>query len=263
MTLSERELEQTYKKWLAGLPKKDRDKLKADGLHKPHFDYEVNRKNSQPTSGMQISGGGQTSEADPKLLACVARDLGEFEPVIGVTPLDEIVEQEEATAHSSAEEFTKVETARIKADAVSALLGYLFSPFNNKIPSPVEVSSKLFLLAYTIRPELIEGWSLERIAKCFDSNRQCFSKRLIKQDSELNLRARNRKGAIAVSLYREGCKEWWAEKRAKERQEKRKDYLAKWRAANAAEVKAYQEQYRAKYRDRLNAVRRQKRGKNQ
>jgi len=254
MALSELQLKREYDKWVKSLPAAEKAKVKEAGLDKPQADLDNSYKKGS-SAGMQISGGSQTTDPDARALAIVARDLNEYEFVCGFTPLDEIIEAENKPCKDSAE-FTASETARIKCDAVSALFGYLFSPINGNIPSVIEVTSKIWLLCYTIRPELIEGWSLERISKCYDYTKAAFSKRLIKMDADLNLHAKNRKSVAAVSRYRESTREWWAEKRAAEAKAKRQAYLAKWRKANAAEVKAYAGIYRAKNRERLNAAKR-------
>lgn len=259
MDRREIEYKRDYAKWYRSLPKEEREKLKAAGLDKPEKDFACVNKANGGIEGMQLSGGGvQSSEASHYTLALIAEDYYELAHVCGQSPLEEVIEGEE-TEELDAAEIHQAEAARLKQDAISALLAYLFRPTNGNIPSPIEVAQKVFILCYSVRPELIAGWSLERIARCFDSSRQTFSKRLIKMDAELNLHARNHKSVQAVSLYREGTKAWWKERKQAEAKARRKEYLKNYRAANAAEIKAYQAQYRAKNRERLNAAKRDKR----
>lgn len=204
---------------------------------------------------MQISSKSNLVENSAQALAVINRDLKEFDVICGKTPLDDLLEKEDREALGIVSDQEEME---IKCEAVSAALAYLFGPLNGKTPSPLDVLQRLYVLAYTLRPALIEGWSLADIAKCFDSSRQVFSKRLIKQNEKLGTRSRNQKSDTSVSVYREGTKEWHRERKAKERAERRKNYMKAWKAAHAAEQRAYQQQYRAQNRERLNEAKRKK-----
>lgn len=195
------------------------------------------------------------NEAFP--LAVVSVERHEFDLVDTQTPLHALLEAEDNESLSIGSK----EEASIQIEAVSGLLSFLFRlTSNGKMPSPIEVLERLYLLVYTIRPALIHAWSLDRIAACFESSRQCFSKKLLKQNELMGgVKSRNQKSSLAVSRYRENTREWHAERKRQRTAEQRKEYLRRWRVANAAEVRAYQASYRAKYRERLNAAKRKAR----
>jgi hypothetical protein len=206
---------------------------------------------------MQIKQKSQTSEADAVTLACIAKDYHEFEPILKTTPLDLLLEKEERTA---LENVGVRESRAIRSEALSAFLAYCFSPVNNTKATVFDALQKLWLICYCIRPDLIDGMSLEKIGKMFGGeSRQTLSKRVLKINKEINMRSRNQKSDTSVSIYRAGTKAWHQERKTKEKAERRKAYVKAWKAANAAEVKAYQQAYREKNRERLNAAKRAKR----
>jgi len=169
------------------------------------------------------------------------------------TPFDALAEKEDG----------KDEEHEIRTEAISALLSFLFAPATNRNgpPTPLQVLERLYLLVYSVRPALVEGWSLDKISRLFSSSRQTFSKRLLKQNEKLGIRSRNQKTDHAVSIYREGTTKWHAERKERERREKRKKYMKEWRAKNSAEVKEYQKEYREENKERLNKSRRKRREK--
>jgi hypothetical protein len=191
-------------------------------------------------------------ENDALKLAWCAENSHEIEAVYNVTPFDELAEKQDRETVSIGER----EETEIRLEGVRRLLIYLF----DGVPNALEVTKKIFVLCYTIAPELLPQFgTLDSIAKQFDQTRQAFSKRLINQNKELNLRSRNQKSETAVQTYREVATAGHAARIDEERAEKRKTYSAAWRKAHAAEIKAYQAIYRAKHRDRLNRVRREER----
>jgi len=188
-------------------------------------------------------------------LAWCGNNAHEIEAVVGRTPFTDLLEAEER-AHLDAHE---IEEQTIKIEAISALLSYFFAPINGKMPNPLEVLQKVYVLCYTIAPANIEGWSLNKIAKCFDSSRQCFSKKLLKQNELLNLRSRNQKSDTAVETYRKICTENHRVRIATAKEQARKDYLAQYRLTHREKLLAYQKEYRARFKERLNLIRRQRR----
>jgi hypothetical protein len=182
-------------------------------------------------------------------MAVINKELGIVEPVRSKTPLDSLIESEEA---GERDEY------KAKTEALCAFLAMLFRQTNGKHPNALEVLRRLYAVVYTLRPELIDGWPMDKIAKIFDVTKQAFSKTLISQNNLFDLFSRNQKSAATVSIYKEGTKERHAEKKAEEATKRRKEYQDSYRKAKAAELRAYQAQYRAKHRERLNAAKRRK-----
>ena len=201
---------------------------------------------------MHITKRSTVVENEALKLAWCAENSHEIEAVYNVTPFDELGDKQDRETVSIGER----EETEIRLEGVRRLLIYLF----DGAPNALEVTKKMFVLCYTIAPELLsEFGTLDLIAKQFDQTRQAFSKRLINQNKKLNLRSRNQKSETAVETYREIATESHAARIADEKAEKRKQYQAAWRKAHTAEIKAYQAIYRARHRDRLNRVRREKR----
>jgi hypothetical protein len=201
---------------------------------------------------MHITKRATVTENDALKLAFCAEHAGELEAVYSITPFDSLASAEDQAAVSVSER----EETEIRLEGVRRLLIYLFDESANAL----DVVKKLYVLVYTVAPDLLGNFgTLDSIAKQFDQTRQAFSKRLINQNKELNLRSRNQKSETAVETYREITTANHAARIDEERAEKRKTYSAAWRKAHAAEIKAYQAIYRAKHRDRLNRVRREKR----
>ena len=185
-------------------------------------------------------------------LAWCAENSHDLEAVYNVTPFDELLEKSEREASNPSER----EEINIRIEGVRRLLIYLF----DGTPNAPEALKKLYVICYTLAPQLLGDFStLEKIARQFSQTKQAFSKKLINLNKALNIRSRNQKSESAVETYREITTANHAERIADEKAEAKRAYLREWRKRNAAEVRAYQAQYRARFKERLNRKRREER----
>jgi hypothetical protein len=132
---------------------------------------------------------------------------GELEVTDARTPLEELMEKEEAPSGD------EVAINGAKIEAIRRLLIYCFGQGNDML----EALKQLALICYIVCPHLVEQCSLEKLAKAFDTSRQCFSKRLLKINKDLKIRGRNQKSDTAVEVYREKTKAWHKAKKAEDK----------------------------------------------
>lgn len=120
----------------------------------------------------------------------------------GLTPFQELLNKEEK-AH------LRGENREAQVEAVSALLAYIV-----KDKDPLQIVIRLFLLAYTINPSLIDGMTLEQIGKHLGGiSKQRLSAKLKKQDAIIHYKGRNRKSDEQKKIYSEKQKEVWRKRK--------------------------------------------------
>jgi len=126
-------------------------------------------------------------------------------------------------------------------DALSALISYLLKDLR-----PSAIAARVLLLAYTIRPEIINGMNLEEIGKIVGCSRQNLSQKLETQDNVFTRLGRNRRPEELKSLQRHN----WHKKLAANptpKKEKnltsRQEYQKLYRERNKEKAKAYREAY--------------------
>ena len=137
-------------------------------------------------------------------------DVLDIADLTGKTPFDELMAKEERDT------LDHEDYRQAQIEALSGLLSFLFKRTKkDEEPSPKETAIRLWLLTYTMRPELIGARTLAQIGVLFEMTGQNLSKRLIKQNDETGLRARNRKSESARKKYSKLTTARWREKKRK------------------------------------------------
>ena len=142
---------------------------------------------------------------DAQKLAYMAGVVGELELIFAKTPFDDLLEKEDAdeeTAHL-------VKEARL--DALSGFLSFIFAKTNNRLPGWEEVAKRVYVVAYTIRRDIIDGMTEGEIGALFNTSRQTVSARVRKLNEKTGVRSPLQKSQRAVSVYREGTQGRWDE----------------------------------------------------
>lgn len=176
----------------------------------------------------------------------------------GNTPFNDLLTKEEREALADA-----IEHREVRVEAISGLLSYLFKPVNDHIPAPLEVALRSFILAYTINPQLISNLSLSQIGEIFGGiSRQALSARLLKNDKTLNIRAKSRKSDTARERFKAAALANWHDKKAYERYERKREYSRAYKSERREKLKAQNNEYYLKNRERILRKRREARRKN-
>jgi 23S rRNA maturation mini-RNase III len=98
-----------------------------------------------------------------------------------------------------------------QVDALAGLMAYLL-----KDQVPLEICIRIFLIAYVIRPELINGMTLSQIGKHLGGiSKQRICAKLKKQDKIIPYHGRNRKSEEQRKIYSESQKKAWEKRRKK------------------------------------------------
>lgn len=252
-----KEYEQTYQAWVKGLSASDRAKLAESGLDKPLLPEEHSHSGQASGEGMSFTKAGRPEPSAYKL-ATICESHKELEIVCFKTPLDDVLELEKEQI-----EMRQSEEAKIAQQAISGALSYLFSPKNEKQPTPFDVLCRLFVMTNLLRPSLVEHWdTLEKLATAFDVTKQAISKQRLKMEKDFGLRSRTGKSAAAVSVYAETTQAYWDAKKAAEKRQKRLEYLKDYARRNREKKKAEAARYYEENRSRLlSAAKERRKGK--
>lgn len=140
-------------------------------------------------------------------------DVIDIADITGKTPFDELMEKEEREALDSREE-----NREAQVEAISALLAYIL-----KDKDPLQICIRIFLLAYVINPQLVDGMSLAMIGRHLGGiSKQRLSTKLKQQDKAIGYRGRNRKTETQKQTYSEVQKEVWKKRKTVSIKEKTK-----------------------------------------
>lgn len=130
----------------------------------------------------------------------VLTQSGEIDIVDNKTPLDELIEKEEQG---------KSEIREAQIDALSRFMLFLLSD-----AEPLKVALRVYLMAYTLRPSLINNITLSEIAQRFNTTKQNCSKKLINLNDSSGVRARTRKKDSSREIYRQKALESWEKRKS-------------------------------------------------
>jgi len=196
-------------------------------------------------------------EGDCSRLVISGDDMTDLVSLTSKTPFDELVTAEERALITGV---VSEEERSIRIAAISGVLSFLFKPIGDKIPSPWETAVRLWLLVFTVNPSLCGSISLERMGRLFGSvSKQTLSKRLLKQNSSLSLRARNSKSASAVESYRASCTEHHRKRREELRREARRAYNQAYKKAHRDRISVLNRSYYEQNRARILTTQRKRR----
>lgn len=235
-----------YADWVKSMTPEERAKAAALNVDKPLDDAEPAHVAASEVAGFSFSSKRAKSEPDAMRLSALAENSKGVEVIIGRNPFTDLVEKErEAVSMEEAQE------RAIKAEAISGLLSFLFAPKGGLVPNALDVTRRIYAICYCVRPSLIEGWSMQRIAAGFDVTKQAFSRELIKIAEKLNIRSRNQKPLESISVYAENTEAYHKERIAKAKAEKRRQYLREWNAKNREKKKAAAKEYYEENKTRI------------
>jgi hypothetical protein len=148
-------------------------------------------------SGLTITKHSNIIEPSSYQLYYIDDDIVDIADISGKTPFDDLCSKEEREVLRGNEEHREAQV-----EAISAVLSYLFKKTRKgEYPTPRETALRLWILVHTIKPELLCVSTLAEIGKLFNTTGQNISHRLIEQNEETNLRARNRKAEHTRQTY--------------------------------------------------------------
>lgn len=130
-------------------------------------------------------------------------DIIDIADLTGRTPLDDLMDKEEIAGNE-----WKLDHKEAQVDSISALLSYLL-----KDKDPVAICTRIFLLGYVIRPELINGMTLQEIAKVLGRSKNSINQKLKQQDELIQYKGANRKTDEQIAQYRKSAKTGWKKRR--------------------------------------------------
>lgn len=132
-----------------------------------------------------------------------AGDLVDIAHLTGKTPFEELLSKEER------ESLIGDDYREAQVEALSGLLGYIF-----KDGDPLQATIRAYLLAYTIRPELVGGMTLAEIGKRLGGlSKQRLNTKLKAQDKWLGYAGRNRKSAEQRHAQSIAAKKMWRKRK--------------------------------------------------
>lgn len=132
-----------------------------------------------------------------------AGDLVDIAHLTGRTPFDDLLDKEER-ALIQGDDFRDAQL-----EALSGLLGYIL-----KDCDPLQVAIRVFLLAYTIKPELVAGMTLAELGRKLGGlSKQHLNIKLKAQDDWLGYKGRNRKSDEQRKAQSLAAKKTWRKRR--------------------------------------------------
>lgn len=121
------------------------------------------------------------------------------------TPFDDLLNKEEKDLLNNKEQYRDAQV-----EAMGGLMSYLLKDKN-----PLQICIRIFLIAYVIRPELIDGMTLAAIGKHLGGiSKQRISAKLKQQDGFLPYKGRNRKSEEQKKIYSKAQKKVWKKRKA-------------------------------------------------
>jgi hypothetical protein len=130
-------------------------------------------------------------------------DLVDIAQLTGKTPFDELLTKEERALLSGDDH------REAQIEALSGLLGYIL-----KDTDPLQVAIRVFLLGYTIKPELVDGMTLAQLGKRLGGlSKQRLNTKLKAQDKWLGYQGRNRKSAEQRKAQSISAKKMWRKRK--------------------------------------------------
>lgn len=149
-----------------------------------------------------------TKRTENDYVKAIYNDAGniiDIADLTAVTPFDALLNKEDKAAL-----FGEEQTREAQTEALAGLLAYLLKDKN-----PLQICIRIFLIAYVIRPELIDGMTLAAIGKHLGGiSKQRISAKLKQQDSILPYKGRNRKSEEQKEIYAEAQKKAWKRRKA-------------------------------------------------
>jgi hypothetical protein len=125
-------------------------------------------------------------------------ELVDIADLTGKTPFDDLLSKEE-------QESLQGECREAQMEAISGLLSYIL-----KDTDPLQIAIRVFLLAYTVRPALVNGMTLSQIGeKLGGISKQRLNVKLKAQDAWLGYQGRNRKSADQRKAQSAAAKKAW------------------------------------------------------
>ena len=133
-------------------------------------------------------------------------NLVDIADITAKTPFDELLEKEEREGLYQQEEYRSAQV-----EVVGALLSYLL-----KDKEPLQICIRIFLLAYVINPDLIDGMTLKTIGETLGGiSKQRISAKLKQQDKLIPYRGRNRKSTEQKATYSKSAKKAWIKRKSR------------------------------------------------